>query len=238
MHPNWPPRWTRSAMLRYDPTRMDSMFHGSGFLSCGFAFAERLPDPAPRTGLAPCPASPSPHFSLGRLSASKAHGFHEVDRDVDDRANCGLRWPRPRGSFGPVYTQACARARAPSTVVPRAACGAPMLSVASTRTPPLREGPKSSAIITAPDEKLSWTLQVHPGGMKIVRSEPTRHDGHNRGSLIADSVPTATARYCRPYRSDRTGKGLFVCPPVDMPALSQQMRASRSWPIPCQICLS
>ena len=74
----------------------------------------------------------------------EAHGFQEVDRDVDDRADCGLRWPRPpalragdpRGSFGPV------RARAPSTVVPA------MLSVASTRT-----GPKSSAIITAPGEK-------------------------------------------------------------------------------------
>ena len=66
----------------------------------------------------------------------KAHGFHEVDRDADDRADCGLRWPRPRGSFGPV------RAHAPSTVVPA------MLSVASTRTEP-----KSSAIITAPGEK-------------------------------------------------------------------------------------
>ena len=39
----------------------------------------------------------------------KALGFHEVDRDVDDRADCGLRWPRPRGSFGPVYTRARAR---------------------------------------------------------------------------------------------------------------------------------
>ena len=78
----------------------------------------------------------------------KAHGFQEVDREADDRADCGLRWPRPRGSFGPVYTQACACAHAPSTVVPRAASGAPMLSVASTRT-----GPKSSAIITAPGEK-------------------------------------------------------------------------------------
>ena len=74
----------------------------------------------------------------------EAHGFQEVGRDVDDRADCGLRWPRPpalragdpRGSFGPV------RARAPSTVVPA------MLSVASTRT-----GPKSSATITAPGEK-------------------------------------------------------------------------------------
>ena len=80
----------------------------------------------------------------------KALGFHEVDRDVDDRADCGLRWPRPpalragdpRGSFGPV------RARAPSTVVPA------MLSVASARSKErVRTGPKSSAIITAPGEK-------------------------------------------------------------------------------------
>ena len=66
----------------------------------------------------------------------KALGFHGVDHDVDDRTDCGLRWPRPRGSFRPV------RARAPSTVVPAT------LSVASTRT-----GPKSSAIISAPGEK-------------------------------------------------------------------------------------
>ena len=66
----------------------------------------------------------------------KALWFQEVDRDADGRADCGLRWPRPRGSFGPV------RAHAPSTVVPA------MLSVPSTRT-----GPKSSAIITAPGEK-------------------------------------------------------------------------------------
>ena len=83
----------------------------------------------------------------------KAHGFHEVDRDVDDRADCGLRWPRPRGSFGPV------RARAPSTVVPA------MLSVASTRT-----GPKSSAIITAPGEKcgLAAALRTSPTRTQII----------------------------------------------------------------------
>ncbi len=39
----------------------------------------------------------------------KAFGFQDVDRDADDRADCGLRWPRPRGSFGPVYTRARAR---------------------------------------------------------------------------------------------------------------------------------
>ena len=89
--------------------------------------------------------------SLARIShqaacrRQKALGFHEVDRDVDDRADCGLRWPRPRGSFGPV------RARAPSTVVPA------MLSVASTRT-----GPKSSAIITAPGEKCGLVLCPSP----------------------------------------------------------------------------
>ena len=64
--PNWPPRWTRSAMLRYDPTRMDSMFHGSGLLSCGFAFAGRLPDPPPRTGLSRAPRRLAAH---GRFRA-------------------------------------------------------------------------------------------------------------------------------------------------------------------------
>ena len=49
---------------------------------------------------------------------------------------CKLRWPRPRGSPGPV------RARTPSNMGPA------MLSVASTRTEP-----GSSAIITAPGEK-------------------------------------------------------------------------------------
>ena len=66
----------------------------------------------------------------------KSSWFQEVDRDANDRAGCRLRWPCPRGSFGPV------RAHAPSTVGPA------MLSVASTRT-----GPNSSAIITAPGEK-------------------------------------------------------------------------------------
>ena len=71
----------------------------------------------------------------------KSSWFQEVDRDANDRAGCRLRWPCPRGSFGPV------RAHAPSTVGPA------MLSVASTRT-----GPKSSAIITAPGEKCGLGL--------------------------------------------------------------------------------
>ena len=82
----------------------------------------------------------------------KSSWFQEVDRDANDRAGCRLRWPCPRGSFGPVYTRAvytrAVRAHAPSTVGPA------MLSVASTRTCPLcTTGPKSSAIITAPGEK-------------------------------------------------------------------------------------
>ncbi len=72
--------------------------------------------------------------------------FQEVDRDTNDRAGCRLRWPCPRGSFGPVYTRAV-RAHAPSTV------DHAMLSVASTRTCPCVHGAKSSAIITAPGEK-------------------------------------------------------------------------------------
>ena len=59
----------------------------------------------------------------------KSSWFQEVDRDANDRAGCRLRWPCPRGSFGPVYTRAV-RAHAPSTVGPA------MLSVASTRTCP------------------------------------------------------------------------------------------------------
>ena len=76
----------------------------------------------------------------------KSSWFQEVDRDANDRAGCRLRWPCPRGSFGPVH------AHAPSTVGPA------MLSVASTRT-----GPKSSAIITAPGEKCglaSWVTMT------------------------------------------------------------------------------
>ena len=90
--------------------------------------------------------APSPsarlYLWLARIShqaasrRQKSSWFQEVDRDANDRAGCRLRWPCPRGSFGPV------RAHAPSTVVPA------MLSVASTPT-----GPKSSAIITAPGEK-------------------------------------------------------------------------------------
>ena len=52
-------------------------------------------------GCAGRPHSPGPHLSPGRLSASKALGFHDVDRDVEDRAGCGQRWSRPSGSFGP-----------------------------------------------------------------------------------------------------------------------------------------
>ena len=97
-------------------------------------------------GCVPREALPSPHFSPGRLSASKRLlGFTRFDRDVDDRADGGLRWPCPRGSFGPV------RARAPSTVGPA------MLSVASTRTEP-----KSSAIITAPGEKCGLVQSSKP----------------------------------------------------------------------------
>ena len=36
----------------------------------------------------------------------KSSWFQEVDRDANDRAGCRLRWPCPRGSFGPVYTRA------------------------------------------------------------------------------------------------------------------------------------
>ena len=39
----------------------------------------------------------------------KSSWFQEVDRDANDRAGCRLRWPCPRGSFGPVYTRARAR---------------------------------------------------------------------------------------------------------------------------------
>ena len=53
---------------------------------------------------------------LARLShqaacrRQKAHGFHEVDRDVDDRANCGLRLPAPSRVFWPcVHTGLCSR---------------------------------------------------------------------------------------------------------------------------------
>ena len=42
----------------------------------------------------------------------KSSWFQEVDRDANDHAGCRLRWPCPRGSFGPV------RAHAPSTVGP------------------------------------------------------------------------------------------------------------------------
>ena len=65
----------------------------------------------------------------------KSSWFQEVDRDANDHAGRRLRWPCPRGSFGPVYTRAV-RAHAPSTVGPA------MLSVASTRTCPCVHGAK------------------------------------------------------------------------------------------------
>ena len=99
----------------------------------------------------------------------KAHGFQEVDRDADDRADCGLRWPRPRGSFGPV------RAHAPSTVVPA------MLSVASTRTEP-----KSSAIITAPGEKCG--LATIWAGTKI---------GGSFGAFVGGPADAITGGRCQ-----------------------------------------
>ena len=104
----------------------------------------------------------------------KAHGFQEVDRDADDRADCGLRWPRPRGSFGPV------RAHAPSTVVPA------MLSVASTRTEP-----KSSAIITAPGEKCGLGLGVR------AAAATSRATGSAPGPPICSSRPPASSSACR-----------------------------------------
>ena len=104
--------------------------------------------------------------SLARIShqaacqCQKALGFHGVDHDVDDRTDCGLRWPRPRGSFGPV------RARAPSTVVPAT------LSVASTRT-----GPKSSAIISTPGEKCGLAC------LAVVRCQRREHFWRRHGQL-------------------------------------------------------
>ena len=117
-------------------------------------------------------------------------------------ADCAGR--RPRGSFGPVYTQACARAHAPSTVVPRAASGAPTLSVASTRT-----GPKSSAIITAPGEKCGL-------GIPAQMEADCRDGSHTRRNRA--QIPTKSAQKCRgsaligqPARfPDRTGQGCGV----------------------------
>ena len=112
----------------------------------------------------------------------KALGFHEVDRDVDDRADCGLRWPRPpalragdpRGSFGPV------RARAPSTVVPA------MLSVASARSKErVRTGPKSSAIITAPGEKCGLARHVNEATFRLNEGNVKIHTLNRVASFLA-----------------------------------------------------
>ena len=140
-------------------------------------------NPAPRLGGVRCGARQRPTFHavlsersrvrpasdlLSRIShhaasrCQKSSWFQEVDRDANDHADCRLRWPCPRGSFGPVYTRAvytrAVRAHAPSTVGPA------MLSVASTRTCPLcTTGPKSSAIITAPGEKCGLLPCRHRG---------------------------------------------------------------------------
>ena len=96
------------------------------------------------------------------VGVKKLLGFTKLTAIADDRADCGLRWPRPRRSFGPVYTRARACARAPSSgAFSRGARGAcpsqdwspAMLSVGERDATVVRTEPKSSAIITAPGEK-------------------------------------------------------------------------------------
>ena len=74
-----------------------------------------------------------------------------------DRARYGLRWPRPRGSFGPVRAHApwpSCEGRAPRAPGLKAPVGPAMLSVASTRTrPKSSNAPARARIITAPGEK-------------------------------------------------------------------------------------
>ena len=51
----------------------------------------------------------TPHFSPGRFSASKElMGFKKFDRDANDRADGGLRWPRPPALRAEVFLALCA----------------------------------------------------------------------------------------------------------------------------------
>ena len=157
----------------------------------------------------------------------KALGFQDVDRDVDDRADCGLRWPRPRGSFGPVYTRARARARAPSTVVPA------MLSVGERDASVVRTGPKSSAIITAPGEKCGlvpyWLFPLEDGA-HIERHVPALPLSRDASQLEALKRSLAVYRmvFGQPRQDDLMAFLLERCSPEVIEEVGLRLRIDLS----------
>ena len=136
----------------------------------------------------------SHHVACARMTG---HWFYEVFWSITASLTAGrLRWPRPRGSPGPV------RAHAPSNVGPA------MLSVASTRT-----GPGSSAIIAARGEKCglvcrlsnAFTLHSCPTANRACAQVPVSTAAHPRlasENASPNGVPTVNV-FPRRYTSLR-----------------------------------